>query len=187
MMRVQKEKGANKESKDLPDREGLRANKDLPDRGAKGRPRTCRIKRTTGAKGRARISRTERVSGAKGRARQGGGDNKKRIPADKNKRMMDVLSAVCNNATIYRPFVKLSLFSDIIGVKGMPVEKLSQLMTAPKRDNKGSVFDRVSSKALKKLVAIEPNGLAVSETMEEEGEDDSKKKGTREAAALRSR
>ncbi len=30
----------------------------------------------------------------------------------------------------------------------------------------------MSSKALKKLVASEPNGLAVSKTMEEEGEDD---------------
>lgn len=36
----------------------------------------------------------------------------------------------------------------------------------------GSVFDRVSSKALKRLVASEPNGLAVSETMKEEGDDD---------------
>ncbi len=49
---------------------------------------------------------------------------------------MDILSAVCNNAMIDRPFVKLSLFSDIIRVKGMPIEKLSQLMTAPKGDTK---------------------------------------------------
>ena len=32
----------------------------------------------------------------------------------------------------------------------------------------GSVFDRVSSKALKRLMGSEPNGLAVSETMKEE-------------------
>ena len=36
----------------------------------------------------------------------------------------------------------------------------------------GSIFDRVSSRAFKRLVASEPNGLAVSETMKEEEEDD---------------
>ena len=65
---------------------------------------------------------------------QGGGE--KRMPVDENKRKMEVLSAVCCNTMIDRPFSKLSLFSDIIRVKGMPIEKLSQLMTAPKGDNK---------------------------------------------------
>lgn len=68
--------------------------------------------------------------------RQGGGDNKKRTPVDENKRKMDVLSAVCSNTMIDRPFVKLFLFSEIIVARGMPIEKLSQLMTAPKGDNK---------------------------------------------------
>nr|BDT63240.1 MAG: wsv023-like protein [Hemigrapsus takanoi nimavirus]GBG35330.1 wsv023-like protein [Hemigrapsus takanoi nimavirus] len=67
---------------------------------------------------------------------QGGGDNKKRTPVDENKRKMDVLSTVCSNTMIDRPFVKLSLFSDIIKIRGMPLEKLSQYMTAPKGDNK---------------------------------------------------
>lgn len=68
--------------------------------------------------------------------RQGGGDDNKRASVDENKRKMDVLSTVYRNAMIDRPFVKLSLFSDIIRVRGMPIEKLSQLMTAPKGDNK---------------------------------------------------
>ena len=67
---------------------------------------------------------------------QGKGDKKKRIPGDANKRKMDILTAVCSNTMIDRPFFKLSLFSDIIRVKGIPVEKLSQLMSAPKGDNK---------------------------------------------------
>ena len=64
---------------------------------------------------------------------QGADDIKRRTPVDEK---MDVLSAVCSNTMIDRPFVKLSLFSDIIRVRGMPIEKLSQLMTAPKGDNK---------------------------------------------------
>lgn len=63
-------------------------------------------------------------------------DNKKQNPVDENKRTMDVLSAVCSKAMIDRPLVKLFLFSDIIRVRGMPIEKLSQFMTAPKGDNK---------------------------------------------------
>ena len=36
----------------------------------------------------------------------------------------------------------------------------------------GSIFDKVSSKTLKRLLVCEPKGLAVSETMKEEGDDD---------------
>lgn len=67
---------------------------------------------------------------------QGGDDNKKVTPVDESKRKMKVLSAVCSNTMIDRPFFKLSLFSDIIRVGGIPIEKLSQFMTAPKGDNK---------------------------------------------------
>ena len=59
-------------------------------------------------------------------------ENKKCIDECK----MSVLTTVCSNTMIDRPFVKLLLFSDIIRVRGMHIEKLSQLMTAPKGDKK---------------------------------------------------
>ena len=65
--------------------------------------------------------------------RQGGGDNKKLAPAE---RTMDILTAVCSNTMIDRPFFKLALFSEIIRARGMPLERLSQLMTTPKGGNK---------------------------------------------------
>lgn len=57
-------------------------------------------------------------------------------PVEENKRKMEELTSICSHVTLDRPFVKLSLFSDIINLQTMPIEKLSQVMTAPKGNNK---------------------------------------------------